>query len=122
MAEGDIDFECFERAKDKLRVIDRFFRRQVGKRDVQEWVLPACKTAFLTPGYKKTAIHKAVMSFASALRDLPAEHAAGTNLVSVEGREALGALLLSEAYTEVCNHTGRRYRVLYGPFPISKFH
>lgn len=98
MAESEVEFECLERAKDKLRIIDRFYRRQVGKDDVQEWVLPACKVAFLRSGHAEHAIHKALLKFATELRDAHAEHASGTTLVSVEGGEALGELLLSEAY------------------------
>jgi hypothetical protein len=98
MADTDVDFECLQRAKFKLDVIDQFYRRQVGKGDVEDWVLPACKVAFLTPGHEKRTIHNAIMKFAFELRDLPAQHAAGTKLLSDEGREALGHLLLTEAY------------------------
>lgn len=96
--EVEVKFECLERAKDKLKVIDRFYRRQVGKVDVEKWVLPACRMAFLTPGHTEHVVHKAIMKFASVLRGIPAEHAAGVQLVSLEGQEELGAILLSEAY------------------------
>lgn len=94
----EVVFECLERAKDKLRIIDRFYRRQAGKEDVQKWVLPACQEAFLSPVYTEHAIHKALLKFASELRYLSAEHAPGTPLMSIEGGEALGELLLSETY------------------------
>ena len=96
----EVAFECLERAKDKLRIIDRFYRRQAGKVDVEKWVLPACQEAFLSPVYTEHAIHKALLKFASELRYLSAEHAPGTPLMSIEGGEALGELLLSETYRQ----------------------